>query len=163
MRKGPNRKPPKKKQVKVGIQLEKLREVFVECDINRDERIDRDEFAVAMNSPDSDGKLKACFEELGIPTDDAIMLFDILDSDVSEELNLQEFLNGIRRVLGASDPLWDHLATHALMMGLRKKFSEIHKQIRQATEKGPKLLTLNSSVKAFESWLPRPLTPGACT
>jgi len=148
-----------KMQAKVGVQLEKLREAFAECDINQDETIDRNEFAVAMTSTDSDMKLKACFEALGIPTDDALTLFDILDSDVSGQLSMQEFLNGVARVLGASDPLWDHLATHALMMGLKKQFLEFHQHIRQGMEKKPKLLTLNSSLEALESWLPRPLTP----
>jgi len=145
-----------KKGLKVGMQLEKLREAFVECDSNQDGTIDRSEFEKVMTS--SEGKLRACFEALGIPMDDALTLFDILDSDVSGELDQQEFLKGVARVT-APNPLWDHLATHALMMGLKKKFQEFHEQIRQVAEKGPKLPTFNSSLEAYESWQPRPLTP----
>jgi len=150
------------KSARVAEELEKMREAFVECDINQDETIDRDEFAEAMSATNTDGKLKACFEALDIPTDDALTLFDILDADVSGQLNMQEFLNGVARVLGASDPLWDHLATHAVMTSLRKQFQEFHQHVRQAMAKRPKLLTI-SSMEALETWLPKPLTPPAWT
>lgn len=148
-----------KMQQKVGKQLERMREAFIECDSNQDKMIDRTEFAEAMEATPT-GKLKDCFEALELPTHDALTLFDMLDGDASGQLNMEEFLNGVKRVLGASDPLWDHLATHALMMGLRKQFKEFHHQIKQNLAKRPKLMTLNS-MDVLESWLPKPLTPPA--
>lgn len=150
-----------KVQSEVSEQLEKMRELFVECDTNQDETIDRNEFAAAMANTSSDGKLKACFEALGIPTDDALALFDVLDADVSGQLNMQEFLSGVARVLGASDPLWDHLATHALMMGLRKQFKELHHRIRNTAVKRPKApapLCFDVSEMPQHPFTPPPLT-----
>jgi voltage-gated sodium channel len=152
-----------KLQQKVGMQLQSLREAFVKCDINNDETIDRDEFEEAMKTIADEGNLKSCFEALGIPIDDALMLFDILDADLSGQLDMDEFLNGVARVVHASDANFDRLATHAMMTGLRKQFRGFQERIKQDLDKGPRTLTL-SSMEAYDGgWLMKPLTPPAWT
>jgi len=124
-------------QQEVAKQLDEMREAFVECDQNRDGTIDREEFKKSMMftqegvSTNKQGSLAACFENLGIPTDDALTLFDILDADASGELSMNEFIDGCARVLGATDPCWDQLATHALVLGLRKTFQEFEQKMMQ--------------------------------
>jgi len=124
-------------QQEVAKQLELMRDAFIECDANHDGMIDRDEFERAMQKGDGDspGALASCFERLEIPTDDALTLFDILDQDGSGELSMQEFLRGCARVKGASDPRWDQLATHALVLGLKKQFQEFQQEIERAVGK----------------------------
>jgi len=121
-------------QKEVARELEQMRLAFIACDVNHDNMIDRDEFASALqetNLESPKGRLLVCLDRLGIPTDDALTLFDILDSDASGELSMQEFLNGCARVLGASDPLWDQLATHALVLGLKRQFQDFRKEVKE--------------------------------
>jgi len=129
-------------QQEAAKQLELMRDAFVECDINHDGMIDREEFAESMTrgsnghtDTNNQSALAACFERLQIPTDDALTLFDILDSDASGELSMTEFLNGCARVMGATDPLWDQLATHALVLGLKKQFQEFQQEVMRAVSK----------------------------
>jgi len=126
-------------QQEVAKQLELMRDAFVKCDINHDGMIDRTEFveSMARRETNTHGSLAACFERLGIPTDDALTLFDILDADASGELSMQEFLHGCARVLGASDPLWDQLVMHALVLGLRKQCETFQQELIRAVGEGP--------------------------
>merc|ERR1712173_90399 len=96
--------------------------------------IDRGEFAAAMDETPK-GKLVVCLDRLGIPTDDALSLFDILDSDASGELSMQEFLHGCARVLGASDPRVDQLHTHALVLGLKRQFKDFRREVKEAVSR----------------------------
>jgi len=114
-------------------QLEFMSHAFRKCDTNDDGMVDRDEFESSMDCLSGPQKaLVQCFERLGIPTGDALMLFDILDADASGELSLQEFLQGCARVLGANDPVWDQLATHAVVLGLKDKLQRLKSKLNGA-------------------------------
>jgi len=113
----------------VANDLEVMQNAFKECDINSDGTIYRSEFVEAVN--DTTGAFAACLERLEITTQDAEMLFEILDSDVSGGVSSDEFLDGCARVLGASDPNWDGLATHACAVGLTKQFQEFRNYMEQ--------------------------------
>jgi len=121
-------------QLEVEKTLREMQDAFQGSDVNHDGMIDRDEFAEAMQETDFEspqGRLVVCLDRLGIPTHDALALFDILDSDASGELSMQEFIKGCARVRGASDPNWDQLHTHSLVLGLKKNFQEFRQEVKE--------------------------------
>mmetsp|Transcript_18890 Transcript_18890/g.36384 ORF Transcript_18890/g.36384 Transcript_18890/m.36384 type:complete len:638 (-) Transcript_18890:84-1997(-) len=138
-------------QAEVAGDLKVMNDAFAECDVNDDKIVYKSEFVEAVNN--STGALAECLERLGIPTQDAMTLFDILDSDVSGGIEIAEFLDGCARVLGASDPKWDGLATHAIAVGLAKQFQEFRVDMEQA-------LGFTSSPRSSSQGAVRP-TPSA--
>jgi len=118
-------------QDEVDGDLDVMYEAFKQCDVDDDGTVYRKEFVESVTN--TTGPLAECLDQLGIPTQDAVMLFDILDSDVSGGITPEEFLHGCGRVLGASDPKWDALATHACAVGVAKQFQEFRDDVRKAT------------------------------
>jgi len=98
---------------------------------------------------DTTGALAACLTRLEIPTKDALALFDILDGDNSGGISPNEFLDGCARVLGASDPHWDMLDTHASAVGLTRQFEEFREYIDQEVRSSLPSLRTNSSSPAM--------------
>jgi len=73
-------------------------------------------------------------EQVGITTDDALNLFDLLDLDASGEISFKEFKRGCSRILGVSDPLVDRYATNALLKNMRSDLFNFRKDFFREVE-----------------------------
>jgi len=116
--------------------VELMRAAFEATDTNKDGMVDRAEFTAALEAMESAdggevvlGPLAACLDCMGIPADDVLVLFELLDGDASGQLSFGEFERGCARVLGAGDPLWDISATHALLVSLENDVAALREDV----------------------------------
>jgi len=109
-------------------ELMRIRDIFQEMDEDPNGLISRKEFEDAMTHKPA---VRAALESMNIPTEQASTLYDVLDADGDGELTLDELLDGCARIGGANDPVWDSIATHALVRSILGSVRSINNQMEK--------------------------------
>merc|ERR1711862_329531 len=99
-------------------------------DSDRDGSVSSDEFLALITADDAKGiKARTCLRNIGIPLSDAKELFTILDWDGVESVNIEEFLEGCARTLGAVGSGWDSLSTHSALRSLARNVWQVRSEV----------------------------------
>lgn len=77
--------------------LKKLRRAFTDADTDKSMSISEKEFEAALSENDA---VRGTLEAIGVPADDALRLFGLLDRDGNGELDAREFLVGCLQLRG---------------------------------------------------------------
>merc|ERR1719215_854331 len=75
---------------------QRIRNFFLAADIDKSGTLSWDEFRTYLQ----DRKVKAYFQSMDLDVSQAHVLFELLDSDGSDQVELQEFLDGCMRLKG---------------------------------------------------------------
>merc|ERR1712039_462905 len=91
-------------------QLRRIRATFHCADSDKDGFITRGELLHSMNT---NPKVMELFNGFGLDSNDALELFSVLDWDRTGGITIDEFVDGISKVLDNEIHILDHLASHA--------------------------------------------------
>jgi len=103
--------------------LEKVRAFFVEADTDGSGTLSFEEFKQYLE----DQHVSAYFQALGLDVSQAELCFNLLDSDNSGMLNLEEFLGGCLRLKGPAKSLDVNLLLHE-----SRRMSKMFRELRHA-------------------------------
>lgn len=118
----------------VAEELKNMKLVFLQMDDDQSGQITKDELVSALQDNE---KVQECFKTLGVPVRDAETLFSILDADCSDSLTVEELLEGLARIRGATDPDWDQLAMYATVRNLSRQVQQLHNEVRDVINQAP--------------------------
>lgn len=154
----------KRRDAHFNMEVENLRRLFAEADVNENGTMDRDEMHVVVN----DKSARLVLEELHIPTDNPDELFNIFDVDGSGELDIEEFITGIMRLKGsasAKDMLSCVLTSKAILRSVQttqKQTEELGAQMSaQMKAMDERLMGLEQRRGTSYGGLPASSTPTA--
>eukprot|EP00930_Biecheleria_cincta_P035127 TRINITY_DN24192_c0_g1_i1.p1 TRINITY_DN24192_c0_g1~~TRINITY_DN24192_c0_g1_i1.p1 ORF type:complete len:582 (+),score=115.95 TRINITY_DN24192_c0_g1_i1:94-1839(+) len=99
--------------------LKEIRKFFVALDVDGDSAVSFEEVVIMLEDPG----LSAYFRVLGFDVHDAQRLFDLMDSDCSGTVCLEEFLDGCVRLKGSARSI----DMHANMVDLKHVMLELEK------------------------------------
>ncbi|CAK9017087.1 unnamed protein product [Durusdinium trenchii] len=77
-------------------ELELLRTVFEEADVDGSGTMDKREFCDICNTT----SVRRALQRMGVPLDQSETLFDIIDSGNTGEVNFPSFIEGVKNVRG---------------------------------------------------------------
>merc|ERR1719221_685646 len=97
------------------LYLKKVRQFFIEADTDKSGTLSWEEFESHMQNT----KIKAYFQTLDLDVSQAHLVFELLDADGSNEVTVEEFLEGIMRLKGGARSV-----DLNLMMLMQKKMCE---------------------------------------
>jgi hypothetical protein len=148
----------------VAQELRNMKVVFEQMDDDSSGQITKDELVSAIKENE---KVQECFKTLGIPVRDAETLFSILDSDCSDSLTVEELLEGLARIRGATDPDWDQLAMYATVRTLSRQVQQLHNEVRDVINQAPTAASTptpaGNAVERSEALRAAASTPNAST
>merc|ERR1719251_316315 len=106
--------------------MKKVNTFFLEADVDNSGTLCWEEFERHMKNK----KVMAFFQTLQIDVSQAHMLFELLDTDGSDQVTTEEFLEGCTRLRGQATKT----EMSMLMLGLHKLQDQILRLIRRSEE-----------------------------
>lgn len=103
-------------------QLETLKRIFLAIDSSGDLTLSKQEFEMAMLDPN----IIAAFKKVKIPAQDFTWLFDLLDDDGSDSVDIYEFIQGCLRLngLAKSQDLFQVLMQVTMISTMLRRFQQ---------------------------------------
>jgi len=106
--------------------IEDMKKVFRKADFDRSGKIGRAEFEEHINDP----LVQAYFRQLGLEVDDvSVGMFDLLDFDNDNQLNMEEFVEGCLHVRGTASSL-DVERCHFSLRKILTEFNNLKNDIQ---------------------------------
>jgi len=120
----------KKDMEKLKEELTSMKVIFTEGDLDGSESLTKEEFQAALMDSDT---LRESFLGLGIPFNDVVELFHVLDLDGNNELTINELVDGVGKLKASHLSVWDGLSTEATVKQVMNDVAHLKDKVRAVT------------------------------